>query len=52
MTALPDRPTAPGRIGSWSRRRAAPAAPGPITGVLRRFSLTAPSESLRQPKLA
>jgi len=41
---LSDRPTAPGRVGSRSRRRAAPAAPGPTPGALREPLLTAPSE--------
>lgn len=42
--SLSDRPTAPGRVGSRSRRRAAPVAPGPTPGALRESSLTAPSE--------
>ncbi|WP_158886618.1 hypothetical protein [Amycolatopsis anabasis] len=40
---LPDRPTAPGRVGSWSRRRVAPAAPGPTPGAPRAFLFTAPN---------
>ncbi|WP_177242505.1 hypothetical protein [Amycolatopsis marina] len=44
-TRLPARPTAPGRVGTRSWRRAAPATPGPTKGALRTFLLTAPSRN-------
>jgi hypothetical protein len=43
IITLPDRLTAPGRIGFRSRGRAAPAVAGPTPGTRRAALLTAPS---------